>query len=239
MSPHIRHPVCADRLAATRTSAAARLAIAASAAYWLLSAAVVVVNSQWNPLTRQLSEYALGRHGWLQIAAFLASALAYRALAVAVRERVRGLAGRIGLVVLCACALGSVGVGVFLTDPMTTPPDALTTHGMLHIAFGATALVLLPVAALLITRSLARNHPPGSSDRRRLRGLALLPLAGLLLVWVPELAGLIPTGGWPDRILFLTYTAWVIALAAGHSRAHNSSSDQDGTDRTSARPEVI
>jgi Protein of unknown function (DUF998) len=86
-----------------------------------LSAAVVAVNPQWNPLTRQLSEYALGRHGWLQIAAFLAAALAYGALAVAVRDRVRGLAARIGLIVLCACALGSVGVGVFITDPMTTP----------------------------------------------------------------------------------------------------------------------
>jgi hypothetical protein len=190
----------------------------AVAAYWLLSLAAIVANSQWNPLTRQLSEYALGYHGWLQDAAFFATALAYGCLAVAVRDRVRGLAGRMGLGILAVCALGSVGVGIFATDPMTTPPDSLSTHGVLHVIFGAGALVLLPIAALLITRSIARSRPAGSRDRAVLRALALLPLAGLLLIWVPEVAGLIPTGGWPDRVLFLTYTAWVVALA-GHPAA--------------------
>jgi hypothetical protein len=195
-----------------------RAASVAVAAYWLLSLAAIVVNSQWNPLTRQLSEYALGHHGWLQDAAFFATALAYGCLVVAVRDRVRGLAGRIGLGILAVCAVGSVGVGVFVTDPMTTPPDALSTHGVLHVIFGASALVLLPVAALLITRSLARSHPGGSRDQAILRGVALLPLAGLLLIWVPEVAGLIPAGGWPDRVLFLTYTVWVVMLA-GHPAA--------------------
>ncbi|MCO1657140.1 DUF998 domain-containing protein [Pseudonocardia sp. S2-4] len=118
-----------------------------------------------------------------------------------------------GLGILAVCAVGGVGVGVFVTDPMTAPPDALTTHGVLHVIFGASALVLLPAAALLITRSLARAHPAGSRDQAVLRGVALLPLAGLLLIWVPEVAGLIPTGGWPDRVLFLIYTVWVVVLA--------------------------
>jgi hypothetical protein len=103
-------------------------------------------------------------------------------------------------------------VGIFVTDPMTTPPDALTTHGVLHVIFGVSALVLLPAAALLITRSLASAHPAGSREQAGLRGLALLPLAGLLLIWVPEVAGLIPAGGWPDRVLFLTYTVWVVMV---------------------------
>jgi hypothetical protein len=30
---------------------------------------------------------------------------------------------------------------------------------------------------------------------------------------VSEVAGLIPTGGWPDRLLFLTYTIWLVMLA--------------------------
>src|SRR3954447_11754211 len=155
-------PIRTARRAGIGPGVAARVAIGA---YWLLSLAAIVANSQWNPLTRQLSEYALGHHGWLQDAAFFATALAYGCLAVAVRDRVRGLAGRIGLGILAVCAVGSFGVGVFVTDPMTTPPDALTTHGVLHVIFGAGALVLLPVAALLITRSLARSHPGGSRDR--------------------------------------------------------------------------
>jgi hypothetical protein len=125
--------------------------------------------------------------------------------------RVRGLSGRLGLAVLGYCAVASIGVGVFVTDPMTTPLDATSTHGLLHTVFGGTALLLLPVAALLITRSLARTDQADPRDRRLLRRLALLPTAGLVLIWVPEAAGLIPTG-WPDRILFGTYTAWLLAL---------------------------
>lgn len=197
-----------------RGRAAAPVAVTAILTYWVLSVAVVLVNPQWNPLTRQLSEYALGHDGWLMVAAFLASAVAYGALAVAVRDRVRRIAGRIGLVILCYCGLGSIGVGVFVTDPMTTPPDAVSTHGVLHTAFGCSALILLPVAALLITRSMARSHLAGSRDHRVLREVAYLPLAGLALIWIPETAGLIPVGGWPDRVLFLTYTIWLLALAA-------------------------
>ncbi|WP_163513286.1 DUF998 domain-containing protein [Fodinicola acaciae] len=219
MSLPIPNHIRANRLvvAAHRSPMPARIAIAATVAYWLLSAAVVIVNPQWNPLTRQLSEYALARHGWLQVAAFLALALAYGMLTIAVRTSTRGLAGRIGLVILLVCTLGSAGVGVFVTDPMTTSPDQLTTRGLLHTAFGGGALILLPIAALLITRSIARNHQPRTPRRRHLYRLALLPLAGLLLIWVPEAAGLIPAGGWPDRVLFLAYTAWVIALATSHS----------------------
>jgi hypothetical protein len=209
MNQDVPAPIRAARRTGVGPHVAAGIAIAA---YWLLSLTVIAANPQWDPLTRQLSEYALGRHGWLQDAAFFATAFAYGCLAVAVRDRVRGLAGRIGLGILVVCAVGSLGVGVFVTDPMTTPPDALTTRGVLHVIFGAGALVLLPAAALLITHSLARSHPAGSRDRAVLRGLALLPLAGLLLIWVPEVAGLIPAGGWPDRVLFLTYTVWVVLL---------------------------
>jgi hypothetical membrane protein len=218
MSLRTPSPLRSARSAAIRSRTAARVAIAG---YWVLSAAVIVVNPQWNPLTRQLSEYALGHLGWLQNAAFLATALAYGSLALAVRHQVRGTAGRIGLGLLFICALGSIGVGVFVTDPMTTPPDALTTHGLLHTACGASALVLLPPAALLITRSLARPYPARSRARRILQSLALLPLAGLLLIWVPEVAGLIPIG-WPDRTLFLTYTAWIVTLASHPATANTA-----------------
>jgi hypothetical membrane protein len=193
---------------------AARLAIAAILTYQALSWAVAVVNPQWNPLTRQLSEYALGHHGWLMQAAFIASGVAYACLVVALWSRVRGVAGRIGLAILGYCTVGSVGVGVFVTDPMSTPVDNISTRGMLHFVFGFSALLLLPVAAILVTGTLARRHREGSWVRRMLRLVAFLPVAGFAGVWVPEVAGLFRTGGWPDRALFLTYTVWVLVVAA-------------------------
>lgn len=204
--------------------AVARVAIAAIMAYQALSVAAVAVNPQWNPLTRQLSEYALGRQGWLQGVAFLASAVAYAALFVAFRPRVRGASGRAGLIVLAYCALATIGVALFVTDPVSTAPAAVSLRGTLHVVFGASALVLLPVAALMLTRSLARTHPTRASSRRALNRVAFLPLTGFTLIWVPEVAGLLPARGWPDRILFLTYTAWVITVAAPWARRADRSS---------------
>jgi hypothetical protein len=88
----------------------------------------------------------------------------------------------------------------------------------LHVVFGASALVLLPVAALLLTRSLARAHPRVFPSRRALNRIAFLPLAGFGLIWIPEIIGLIPARGWPDRILFLTYAAWIIIVTAPLAR---------------------
>ena len=133
---------------------------------------------------------------------------------VASWTRVRGVAGRIGLAILGYCAVASVGVGVFVTDPMSTPVENISTRGMLHLVFGFSALLLLPVAALLVTGTLARRHREGSWMLRTMRLVAFLPVAGLAGVWVPEVAGLLRVGGWPDRALFLTYTVWVLVVAA-------------------------
>ncbi len=191
---------------------AARVAITAILAYQALSVAAIVANPQWNPLTRQLSEYALGRQSWLQITAFLASALSYAAVLVTLQPHINRAAGRAGLAILAYCALATVGVGSFVTDPLNTAPAAMSTHGALHVMFGASALVLLPVSALLLTRSLARTHAHGFPSQRALNRIAFLPLTGFALIWIPEVCGLIPARGWPDRILFLTYTAWVIIV---------------------------
>ena len=196
----------------------ARIAVTAILAYQALSVAAIIANPQWNPLTRQLSEYALGRQGWLQGAAFLASALSYAALFAALRPDVHGVSGRVGLGILAYCVLATIGVAIFVTDPITTAPDAVSIHGSLHVVFGASALVLLPVAALLLTRSLARTHPTRFPSRRALDRIAFLPLTGFALIWVPEVVGLLPARGWPDRVLFLIYTAWVITVAAPVAR---------------------
>lgn len=207
----------------------ARVAITAILAYQALSVAAIMANPQWNPLTRQLSEYALGHQGWLQGAAFLASALSYAALFAALRPHVHGASGRAGLGILAYCVLATTGVAIFVTDPMTTAPDAVSIRGSLHVVFGASALVLLPVAALLLTRSLARTHPTRFPSRRALDRIAFLPLTGFALIWVPEVVGLLPARGWPDRVLFLTYTAWIITVAAPLAR---SATDPDNGRRS-------
>ena len=119
--------------------------------------------------------------------------------------------GAVGRVLLLLCTIGTVGVGVFVADPIATPMDALSTIGTLHAIAGSGALALLPVAALLINLGLARQNQTRGAARRALQWTAGLPLFGLFLAGI--LSSIIPAEGFPPRGLLLTYMVWVITVA--------------------------
>jgi hypothetical protein len=181
-----------------------RLAGAAIITYQILLAAVILLRPEINPTHNPVSEYAIGRFGWVAVLAFLVAATAYALLLAAVRPLVRG---RAGPALLGVCVLGTFGVGVFVADPVVTPWSAMTVVGRLHVVCGLSALVLLPFAALLINRELARRLP---AEARVLRWTGWLPLAGLVLHAL--LATVIPPEGWPPRLLFLTYAIWLLTV---------------------------
>ncbi|HZO64309.1 MAG TPA: DUF998 domain-containing protein, partial [Kribbellaceae bacterium] len=144
---------------ATAASAtAARLSTAAIIAYQMLLLAVIFIRPELDPSRKPISEFAIGHHRWVMQLAFLTAAVSYGALFVAVRPAVRGANGRVGLGILGVCVVGTVGVGVFVADPVVTPLNELTTVGTLHVVCGLSALVLLPFAALLINLDVARGN---------------------------------------------------------------------------------
>jgi hypothetical protein len=65
---------------------------------------------------------------------------------------------RIGLYVLLVVAAVWVIGGIFVVDPVTIRgPEEMTTHGTLHNVAGTITVPGLPVAGLLISRSLRRT----------------------------------------------------------------------------------
>jgi hypothetical protein len=186
-----------------RARPAAAVSAAAIVLYQILLLVTILIRPELDPVHQPVSEYAIGRHGWVMVLAFLTAAVSYGCLFVVVRPVVRGRAGRAGLAVLAVCTVGTAGVGVFVADPVATPFSELTTTGTIHVICGLSALVLLPVAALLIG---------GLRDTT-----ARLPLAGLMLHWA--LSAVIPPEGWPPRFLFLTYAVWLLLLTARLRRA--------------------
>jgi uncharacterized membrane protein len=191
-----------------------RLAGAAIIAYQILLAAAILIRPEINPTHKPISEYAIGRFGWITVLAFVLAAVAYALLLTVVRPIVRG---RPGLFLLGVCAVGTFGVGVLVADPVATPWAAMTAAGRVHVVCGLSALVLLPFAALLINRDLARGLPDSA---RALRRTGWLPLTGLILHVL--LSAVVPPEGWPPRLLFLTYAIWLLTVArvTASSRAH-------------------
>ena len=135
--------------------AAATVSAAAAVAFALLLGGLHLVQPELDPTWRFLSEYALGRAGWMMTAAFVALAISLLGAVVALTRQVRTWPGRIGLALLIIAATGILLAAVFPTDPITVPVEAQTTAGRLH-NLGAS-LDWSPVGMLLLAWSLGRT----------------------------------------------------------------------------------
>jgi hypothetical protein len=185
----------------------ARLAVALSASALLALAGLHVLSPEFDPAKRVVSEYALGRHGWLLSVMFLAWGLGTWSLALSLHAEPSTLAGRIGLIFLFAAGLGETLASVF---DVSWPK--------MHGVAGALGVLGLPIAAMLTSQSLPRN-PRWLSKKRLLlvtanltwMSLALMVTAMLFLD--PKPANRRVPIGWPNRLLVVIYCVWAITVA--------------------------
>jgi len=145
-------------------------------------------------------------------------------LLFAIGSHVKGVGGKIGLVFLVLAAVGMTMGGLFdLRQPL---------HG-LAFALGVPAL---PIAAILITKSLVRSKP-WADHKNLVWGTAHATWLSLILMVVamgimfytfaqsgakmdptPRVDAVFPQGviayvGWPNRLLVAAYIVWVIKVA--------------------------
>ena len=200
---------------------AARLSLVTAATFLVLLAALHLIKPELDPSWRMISEYEIGDHGWIMRLAFLSLAFSCVALFVAIRSGIRAIGGRIGLALLLVSALGMTIAAIFTTDPITASQDQLTTHGTLHGLGALLGIPGFPIAATLISLSLARN--PAWFPVRR----ALLWTVGLvwisLLMFILFMAVRLPQSGgefgpdvligWPNRLFMVANSVWLMAVA--------------------------
>lgn len=165
---------------------AAKLSFAAAALFLVLLAALHFIKPEFDPSWRMISEYEIGRYGWVMQGAFISQAVSCVALFVAVLSQARTIGGRIGLALLLLSATGLTIAAFSVADYITATSDQLTAHGNMH-GLGATlGIPSLPIAAVLISLSLGRN-PAWSSTRRSLLWVAHLTWISVLVMFVPLL----------------------------------------------------
>jgi hypothetical membrane protein len=103
------------------------------------------VKPDYEPVRDFVSEAAIGRGGWVQIANFLVAGILLAASSVPLSRTVGGRTG--GLV--GTVGLGLAAAGVFVSDPV--PHDHATWHGILHnvvsvFVFGSLSLACFTAA---------------------------------------------------------------------------------------------
>ncbi len=192
---------------------AARLSIASGALFVLLLGALHVLEPEFDPTWRFVSEYALGNFGWMMHLAFFMLATSLVSAGVAVSSQVRTVVGYIGLAVLGIGAIGLLLAAIFTTDPIATSQGAATFSGKMHV-FGAS-LDYTPVAALLLSFALARTQAwrPIRKWLFLTTGIALVAMVAFTLLLPHDgkfgpgvLAGLF------GRFLLVSYLGWLLTV---------------------------
>ncbi len=205
-----------SRSSLTLSQNAAYLAFAWAAIFLILLVSLHVFEPQFNPSWRMISEYELGQYGWMMQLGFFCLGLSCAAMLVALWRYVGTRSGRIGLALLAAVGIIGAGAGVFITDAITSPA---TFSGNMHTVCGLIFIFGFPIAVTLIGRSLARD-PAFASMGLHLLGLTAMVWIGFLafilslIIFVPINGGFGPNVliGWPDRLMAITYAAWLVMI---------------------------
>jgi Protein of unknown function (DUF998) len=208
---------------ASITVPAARVALVAAGATLLLLASLHVVSPEFNPAWRMVSEYALGRYGWVLSLMFLAWGVSSWALAVALWPQVQTRGGKIGVCVLVVSGLGEAMAAVF---------DI--THDTGHSIAGVLGMGGFPIAAVLLSVSLGRlpawrGVKPSLLWLAHLSWISIALLGATLMLMTLQVMQVVghlpqqapthlPTGvlgldGWADRLFVLASCAWVLVAA--------------------------
>lgn len=175
-----------------------------------LIAVLHMLKPEYDPSWRMISEYSLGRHGWMMRLAFVAMSVCLVATCFLLWPF-----GGAWTFALAVVGLGALGAAFVDADPIMTSRAEATPVGRAHTVLGAVCLAGFPPAALLAGIGVAPVLG------WTLAIASAVPLAGLVWFLVaaapahgeggsPELRI-----GWPDRFCLLAYLAWVVLAAVG------------------------
>ncbi|MBI5122498.1 DUF998 domain-containing protein [Candidatus Roizmanbacteria bacterium] len=195
----------------------ARVSFWSAVLFFILFFALHFLEPEFDPSWRFISEYELGRYGFLMSIAFLSLMVSSVSLFVAILSQIRTVGGYIGLFFLLVSAVAFGMAGVFITDPLTA--TTATAHGRLH----NTAAILggnITGAAYFLGWSLARNKA-WAKMRKSILWITFIAIgASLSSFWMQGIMaqsgnkfGPTVLVGWPNRLLIIGLAGWLLATA--------------------------
>jgi len=185
-----------------------------------------ILNTEIDPTWQPISEYALGKIGWLMNIAFMLLGLSFFLMGIYLFKNIKSLGAKIGGILLMLSAIGNFLAGIFNTDPVNTLPAQMTTSGNIHVA-GAGLLGFMILATLFITYQFYKQE--------QLRPYRVQVLMATILVWILEIVmisamavylsdtnGMLtpetPIGG-IGRLVILACSIWVIIITSTFQKA--------------------
>src|SRR5262245_28822184 len=190
----------------------ATLVIGLCVAFLAILSVLHVLEPEFNP-PHLISEYQLGRFGWLMSLAFFCLGAASLALFAAARQEMHTRAGRFGIWGLLIIGVAYFCGGIFPPDPKWFVGSVLHGIGGLTVIFGS------PIVFTLVSMGFVRNEVSSTAARSliwtaTLTWLSLALFYGSIVAFPRSGSSVI---GWTNRILITTYVLWLL-VAAFHVR---------------------
>jgi hypothetical protein len=157
----------------------------------------------------------------MQTVNFLVVGLLYLLLAVGLWRAPRPVVGtRLGPILVAVAAVGLLGAGVFVTDPVSGYPPGTpnlaaeySMSGALHDLLSVLTFLGLPVAMLVFARWFLRHGNRFWALYSLVSALAFLVSFGLASAAFNQAPSLVAFGGLFQRVTVITGFAWLTALA--------------------------
>lgn len=175
-----------------------------------------------NPSWRMISEYEIGRFGWMMRVAFFCWGASVLTLLIAIWPSLQPIAGTISRWWFILIVIALFGAGIFKTDPITDDTRGLVNT--IHKLCGTIVILTFPIAAALAVRSLLHN-PLWVVYQGLLIFATVLAWVGVVVYFATitisrikdprtgEVGGPHVYMGWPNRFNVVTYIIWIMIMA--------------------------
>lgn len=179
--------------------------------------------AHYNPLRHPVSSLELGEFGWTQRVNFIVAGGLVLAFAIGLWRALRPLGGSTwGPLLVAGYAIGLVGAGVFVTDPVSGyppgTPDHLqsysSVHAALHDLLSLPTFVGLPIACLVLARRFAGWGQRGWAIYSAATGVVFAVTFVLTSMAFSQVEFLVEFGGLLQRLTITVGWTWLALLAA-------------------------
>lgn len=220
-------PATAPKYSLPERALAGEPRLVGSSSIFLISAFLAILvllhflEPQFDPSWRMISEYEIGPYGLLMTIAFICWGLGVLDLQMVLARSLQTMGGKIGRWWLVVIGVAMMTAGVFKTNAITD--NIVSLDNTIHTICGAVVIMTFPVAASLVARSLTRNPKWAPARSWLLWGTMLCWLSLVVFFGSIIVSGLIHPGagrvgpqvllGWPNRLLVVVYSVWMIVVA--------------------------
>ncbi len=185
---------------------------------WLIAGAT---REGYSQLRHPISSLSIGNLGWTQITTFLVVGTLLFGFAIALKRIAiaQGLSVA-GAHIIAFCALGLIGAGLFVSDPLSGYPSGLHTlrenrslSGILHDMFSAFLFIGYPFAAYKFARIFMKKKETYWAIYTIFSGLTFICFFIITSMGSGQVAGFVDYGGLFQRITLTILWCWITLVA--------------------------